>query len=164
MARVIEDEDVIDKYEDRLGTYLVQAAKNEMQTKDSHTLSVLLHSIGDIERISDHAVSIAKAAQEIYNKNLAFSEAAVGELEVFSAAVKEVVRISMEAMKTENFALAQNVEPLEEVIDDIGDEMKKRHIDRLREGRCTIELGFILSDLTTSYKLSLIHISEPTRH
>ncbi len=159
VARVIEDEDVIDKYEDRLGTYLVQAAKSEMQTKDSHTLSVLLHSIGDIERISDHAVSITKAAQEIYNKNLAFSEAAVGELEVFSAAVKEVVRISMEAMKTENFALAQNVEPLEEVIDDIGDEMKKRHIDRLREGRCTIELGFILSDLTTSYKRIADHCS-----
>ncbi|MDO4322688.1 MAG: Na/Pi cotransporter family protein [Lachnospiraceae bacterium] len=159
VLRVMEDEDVIDKYEDRLGTYLVQAAKNEMQTRDSHTLSVLLHSIGDIERISDHAVSIARAAQEIYNKNLAFSEAAVCELEVFSAAVKEVVRISMEAVKTENLIMAQRVEPLEEVIDDIGDEIKQRHIDRLREGRCTIELGFILSDLTTSYKRIADHCS-----
>ena len=157
--RVVEDEDVVDKYEDRLGTYLVQVAKNEMQTKDSHTLSVLLHSIGDIERISDHSVGIVKAAQEIYNKNLSFSEAAVGELEVFSAAVKEVVRITMEAMKTEDVSLARCVEPLEEVIDDIGDEMKKRHVDRLREGRCTIELGFILSDLTTSYKRIADHCS-----
>ena len=159
VVQVGEEEDVVDKYEDRLGTYLVQVAKNEMQTKDSHTLSVLLHSIGDIERISDHAVNIAQAAKEIYDKNLSFSEAAVSELEVFSAAVKEIVRISMEAMKTENFQLAQNVEPLEEVIDDLGDEMKQRHIDRLREGRCTIELGFILSDLTTSYKRIADHCS-----
>ena len=159
VEQVVDEEDVVDKYEDRLGTYLVQVAKKEMQTKDSHTLSVLLHSIGDIERISDHAVNIVKAAQEIYDKNLAFSEAAVGELEVFSSAVREVVRISMEAMKTEDIRLAQNVEPLEEVIDDIGDEMKKRHIDRLREGRCTIELGFILSDLTTSYKRIADHCS-----
>ncbi len=156
---VKEDEDVIDKYEDRLGTYLIQVAKNEMQLKDSHTLSVLLHSIGDIERISDHAVSIGAAAKEIYDKNLAFSEAAVGELEVFSSAVREVVQISMEAMKKEDLALALEVEPLEEVIDDLSDEMKKRHIDRLREGRCTIELGFILADLTTSYKRIADHCS-----
>ncbi len=159
LRQVVEDEDVVDKYEDRLGTYLVQVAKNELQTKDSHTLSVLLHSIGDIERISDHAVNIVNAAKEIYDKNLAFSEAAVAELEVFSAAVKEVVRMTMEAMKTEDISMARNVEPLEEVIDDIGDEMKKRHVDRLREGRCTIELGFILADLTTSYKRIADHCS-----
>lgn len=156
---VEEDEDVIDKYEDRLGTYLIQVARNEMQLKDSHTLSVLLHSIGDIERISDHAVNVAFAAKEIYDKNLAFSEAAVSELEVFSAAVREVVQISMEAMKNEDLALALEVEPLEEVIDDLSDEMRKRHIDRLREGRCTIELGFILTDLTTSYKRIADHCS-----
>ncbi len=159
LEQVTEAESVVDKYEDRLGTYLVQAAKHEMQTKDSHTLSMLLHCIGDIERISDHAVSIASAAREIYEKNLAFSEAAVGELEVFSAAVREVARISMEALKEENTAMAFDVEPMEEVIDDLGDEMKKRHIDRLREGRCTIELGFILSDLTTSYNRIADHCS-----
>lgn len=159
LERVIEDEEVVDKYEDRLGTYLVQAAKHEMQTRDSHTLSVLLHSIGDIERISDHAVGIVNAAKEIYTKNLAFSEAAVKELEVFSSAVKEVVRLTMEAIRTEDVVLACRVEPLEEVIDDIGAEMKKRHVDRLREGRCTIELGFILSDLTTSYKRIADHCS-----
>lgn len=159
LAQVKENEDIIDKYEDRLGTYLVQLAKKEMQTRDSHTLSVLLHSIGDIERISDHAVNIAGAAKEIYDKNLAFSEAAVKELEVFSAAVREVVHISMEAVKQENLDLARRVEPLEEVIDDLGDEMKRRHIDRLREGRCTIELGFVLSDLTTGYKRIADHCS-----
>lgn len=159
LEQVVEDESVVDKYEDRLGTYLIQLSKNELQTKDSHTLSVLLHSIGDIERISDHSVGIVNAAKEIFDKNLAFSEAAVGELKVFSAAVKEVVRLTMEAMKTEDVALARQVEPLEEVIDDIGDAMKQRHVDRLREGRCTIELGFILSDLTTSYKRIADHCS-----
>lgn len=159
VEQVTADEEVIDRYEDRLGTYLVQLAKKEMQIRDSHTLSVLLHSIGDIERISDHAVHIVRAAKEIYDKNLAFSEAAVGELEVFSMAVKEVVWISMEAVRREDAALARQVEPLEEVIDDLGDEMKKRHIDRLREGRCTIELGFVLSDLITSYKRVADHCS-----
>lgn len=157
--QVAEDESIVDSYEDRLGTYLVQTAKHELQRKDSHTLSVLLHSIGDIERISDHAVLIARAAKEIYDKKLAFSEAAAAELAVFSEAVREVVRIAMEAMEKEDFALACNVEPLEEVIDDLADEMKKRHIARLREGRCTIELGFILSDLTTSYQRIADHCS-----
>lgn len=156
---VESQEDVIDRYEDRLGTYLIQISKNELQTRDSRTLSVLLHSIGDMERISDHAVGIIRAAREIYDKELTFSEAAVKELKVFSAAVKEVVRLSMRAVKYENLQLAAEVDPLEEVIDDIGNEMKKRHIDRLREGRCTIELGFILSDLTTSYKRIADHCS-----
>ena len=160
VALVRENETVVDQYEDRLGTYLVQVAKNEMQTKDSHTLSVLLHSIGDIERISDHAVIIANAAKEIYDKNLSFSEAAVEELEIFSAAVRKVVEIAMKAMQEEDLGLARKVEPLEEVIDDLGDEMKKRHIDRLCEGRCTIELGFILSDLMTSYKRIADHCSD----
>ena len=159
VAKVVDGEEAVDKYEDRLGTYLVQLAGREMQVRDSHTLSVLLHSIGDIERISDHAVNIANAAKEVYDKKLAFSEAAAAELEVFAGAVKEVVRITMEAMKSEDIALARRVEPLEEAIDDIGDEMKKRHIDRLREGRCTIELGFILSDLITSYKRIADHCS-----
>ena len=159
LLQVVDDEDVVDKYEDRLGTYLVQVAKNEMQMKDSHTLSVLLHSIGDMERISDHAVNIVNAAKEIFDKNLSFSEAAMGELEVFSGAVKEIVRITMEAMKNEDVELAEKVEPLEEVIDDLSDEIKKRHIARLREGRCTIELGFILSDLMTSYKRIADHCS-----
>lgn len=156
---VIKHEDIIDKYEDRLGTYLIQVAKNKLQNKDSHTLSVLLHSIGDIERISDHSVTIACAAKEIYDKDLSFSEAAMHELEVFSDAVKEVVRTSMLAMESEDISLAEEVQPLAEVIDDMGDEMKKRHIDRLREGRCTIELGFILSDLMTSYKRIADHCS-----
>jgi phosphate:Na+ symporter len=158
-ALVQAGENVVDQYEDRLGTYLVHLAGRELQMKDSHTLSVLLHSIGDIERISDHAVLIVKAAQEICRKQLSFSESALQELAVISEAVREVVRITMEAMKTEDIELAQNVEPLEEVIDDLADEMKKRHVDRLRGGRCTIELGFILSDLTTSYRRIADHCS-----
>ncbi|MDO4299239.1 MAG: Na/Pi cotransporter family protein [Lachnospiraceae bacterium] len=159
VEQVRKEENMIDSYEDRMGTYLVQLSKKEIALRDSHTLSVLLHCIGDIERISDHAVGIANAASEIYKKNLAFSEAAVKELQVFSEAVREVVDISMKAIKSEDAETAKQVEPLEEVIDDIGDEMKKRHVDRLREGRCTIELGFILSDLTTIYKRVADHCS-----
>lgn len=159
VEKVEEMENLIDQYEDRLGTYLIQITKNELQSRDSHTVSVLLHSIGDIERISDHAVMIAHAAKEIYEKKLTFSQAAVQELAVFSAAVKEVVKKTMEAIEKGDANTAYGVEPLEEVIDDIGDEMKKRHIDRLREGRCTIELGFILSDLMTSYKRIADHCS-----
>ena len=159
VREVSHKEEQVDRYEDRLGTYLVQVSKHELTRKDSHTLSVLLHSIGDMERISDHAVSIAKAAEEIYEKNLAFSQAAVRELQVFSAAIKEIVELTMEAVHTENLEKAQQVEPLEEVIDDLSASMKQRHIERLREGRCTIELGFILSDLTTSYQRIADHCS-----
>ena len=156
---VHEDESIVDRYEDRLGTYLVQVTKNEMQTKDSHTLSVLLHSIGDIERISDHAVIIANAAKEIYDKNLAFSEAAAAELEVYSSAVRKVVQIAMEAMQEEDLAMAGKVEPLEEVIDELSKEMKRRHVQRLRSGECTIEMGFILSDITTCLERVADHCS-----
>lgn len=159
LETVVDAEDIIDQYEDRLGTYLIQISKNKLQSRDSHTLSVLLHSIGDMERISDHAVIIADAAKEITEKKLSFSESAKKELAVFSTAVKEVVQITMDAMNHENVAVALDVEPLEEVIDDIRDEIKKRHVDRLREGKCTIELGFILSDLMTSYKRIADHCS-----
>jgi phosphate:Na+ symporter len=156
---VREDEKVMDEFEDRLGTYLLKIAPNELQSRDSHTLSVLLHSIEDLERISDHAVHIADAAREIKKKDLAFSENAMAELEVISGAVREIVALTMSAVKEEKTYLAEAVEPLEEVIDDIGDEMKKRHIARLREGRCTMELGFVLSDLMISYKRIADHCS-----
>jgi phosphate:Na+ symporter len=156
---VCENENIIDQYEDRLGTYLIQIAGSELQSRDSHTLSVLLHSIGDLERISDHAVNIVYAAKEISEKKLSFSEEALRELSVISEAVKEIVELTMKAMKTEDLVLAEETQPLEEVIDDIGDEMKKRHIRRLREGRCTIELGFVLSDLLTSCKRIADHCS-----
>jgi phosphate:Na+ symporter len=156
---VRENEDIIDQYEDRLGTYLIQIAHSELQSRDSHTLSVLLHSIGDLERISDHAVAIVYAAQEIQEKRLSFSDSARDELQVISRAVTEIVFLTMDALRSGNLSLAEEVEPLEEVIDEIGDEIKKRHIDRLRDGRCTMELGFILSDLLTSYKRVADHCS-----
>jgi phosphate:Na+ symporter len=156
---VKESEDIIDRYEDRLGTYLIQISRRELKSRDSHTLSVLLHSIGDLERISDHAVNIVNAAREIHEKKLAFSEAAKAELQVMSEAVKEIVGLAMEAVKTENLRKAEQVQPLEEVIDSVGAEVKKRHIERLRKGICTIELGFILSDLLTSYKRIADHCS-----
>jgi phosphate:Na+ symporter len=156
---VRENEDIIDQYEDRLGTYLIQIAHSELQSRDSHTLSVLLHSIGDLERISDHAVAIVHAAQEVQEKRLSFSDSARSELRVISRAVTEIVFLTMDALKSWNLRLAEEVEPLEEVIDEIGDTIKKRHIDRLRDGTCTMELGFILSDLLTSYKRVADHCS-----
>jgi phosphate:Na+ symporter len=156
---VRENEEVVDQYEDRLGTYLLQLAKKELQLRDSHTLSVLLHSIGDLERISDHAVNIAMAAGEIYEKKLSFSETAIWELKVLFRAVQKIVHLTMEAVRHENLQIAQEVEPLEEVIDEIADEMKHRHIRRLREGRCSMELGFILLDLLTSCKRIADHCS-----
>lgn len=154
-----EDETIIDQYEDRLGTYLIQIAHHELQSRDSHTLSVLLHSIGDLERISDHAVHIVHAASEIHENKLSFSEHAMGEVRVISDAVREIVALTMGAIKGEDLYLAAKVEPLEEVIDDIGAEIRNRHIERLREGRCTIETGLILTDLLTSYKRIADHCS-----
>lgn len=159
LEQVAKAEEAIDHFEDRLGTYLVRLTRNELQSRDSHTLSVLLHSIGDMERISDHGLHIANAAGEIHKKNLSFSSGARAELEVISAAVREVTAKAMEAIETENLPAAADVEPLEEVIDDISDRIKKRHIERLREGKCTIELGFILSDLLTSFKRIADHCS-----
>jgi phosphate:Na+ symporter len=122
-------------------------------------LSVLLHTIGDFERISDHAVNLVQSAKEMYDKEQAFSNKATLELEVFTKALEEVVNLSFEVFKTGDMNRALQVEPLEDAIDELQAQIKKRHIKRLRKGKCTIEMGFILSDIITSYERVSDHCS-----
>lgn len=156
---VIRLEDEVDKYEDELGTYLVKLSSRDLSEKDSHTLNEILHCIGDFERISDHAVNIVEAAGEMQKKELSFSNKAKEELQVYTRAVQDVVNTSFRVFKEENRTLARDVEPLEEVIDFLNEEIKRRHIKRLRKGKCTIEMGFVLSDITTSYERISDHCS-----
>ena len=152
-------EDKVDKYEDELGSYLVRLCSKNLLEKDSHVVSMLLHLIGDFERISDHAVNIMEAGREMAEKKLVFSSEAKKEIEVFTRAIKDIVNISIQVVEDEDKKLAVAVEPLEEVIDHLNDKLKMRHIQRLREGICTIELGFIFSDITTNYERVADHCS-----
>jgi len=152
-------ESQVDRYEDELGTYLMKLSSKTLSQKDSQTLSMLLHCIGDFERISDHALNIAEVAKEMHSKGSSFSSKAEKELKVFSNAIEEIVNTAMDAFSKEDIAEAERVEPLEEVIDEMNDELKKRHIKRLRKGKCTIEMGFVLSDLTTNYERVADHCS-----
>lgn len=158
-ARVVELEELVDHYEDELGTYLVKLSSRHLTEKDSQELSVLLHCIGDFERISDHAINIVESAKEMNAKELSFSKKAQEELTVFTGAVKDIVNTSILVFQEEDLKLALRVEPLEEVIDHLNVEMKKRHIKRLRKGKCTIEMGFILSDISTNYERVSDHCS-----
>ena len=156
---VRETEARIDVYEDRLGTYLVGLSARSLSQADSREVSRLLHTIGDFERISDHAVEIAKAAEEMHTKEIHFSTDAQGEVDVISAAVRRVLHISIESFTTGDVKLAFQVEPLEQVVDHLRSTMKNRHIARLQEGSCTIELGFIFSDLLTGFERVSDHCS-----
>lgn len=158
-AKVIELEDLVDHYEDGLGAYLVKLSSKHLTQKDSQELSVLLHCIGDFERISDHAINVMESAKEMDDKKLSFSKKAQGELNIFTEAVKDIVNTSILVFQKENLKLAGMVEPLEEVIDYLNVEVKRRHIKRLRKGKCTIEMGFVLSDISTNYERVADHCS-----
>lgn len=156
---VQEKEDVIDRYEDKLGTYLVKLTGVELTDAQSSEVSKILHTLSDFERIGDHAVNISGAAQEKYQKNIHFSEEAAEELRVLQSAVTEIVELSSTAFETENVALAYRVEPLEEMIDILCDEMKLRHINRIQRGECTLNHGFVYNDLLTNYERIADHCS-----
>lgn len=158
-AKVIELEDLVDHYEDGLGAYLVKLSSKHLTQKDSQELSVLLHCIGDFERISDHAINVMESAKEMDDKKLSFSKKAQEELNIFTEAVKDIVNTSILVFQKENLKLAGMVEPLEEVIDYLNVEVKRRHIKRLRKGKCTIEMGFVLSDISTNYERVADHCS-----
>lgn len=158
-ARVIELEELVDHYEDELGSYLVKLSSKHLTSKDSQELSVLLHCIGDFERISDHAINIMESAEEMQEKKLYFSRKAEEELAIFTGAVKDIVNTSFQVFTEEDLSLAGKVEPMEEVIDYLNSEVKKRHIKRLRKGKCTIEMGFVLSDISTNYERVADHCS-----
>ncbi len=157
--KVKELEDLVDRYEDQIGTYLVKLSGKNLSMEDSHTLSVLLHCIGDFERISDHSINIMESAVEMQQKEMKFSEDAKKELTVFQNAIHEIVTMAFQVFSQNDTKLAMYVEPLEEVIDGLNAKMKKHHINRLRKGECTIDLGFVLSDLTTNFERVADHCS-----
>ncbi|MBQ6888353.1 MAG: Na/Pi cotransporter family protein [Lachnospiraceae bacterium] len=159
-AKKIEElETIVDEYEDELGSYMVKLSGKSLSEKDNQTVSLMLHNIGDFERISDHALNIKNACQEMYEKQLSFSDKAKEELAVFSKAVRDIMDASVKSFEDNDSDIAIHVEPLEEVIDSLNTEVKKRHIKRLKKGKCTIELGFILSDITTSFERISDHCS-----
>ena len=156
---VIEDENTIDIYEDNIGSYILKIGSKDLSVNDSQIASNLLHTIGDLERISDHAVNIMEAAEEMYTKKVRFSESAENEIDIMIKAVTEILDMSIKCFITSDVALAKDVEPLEDVIDELRTELKNRHVERLREGKCTIELGFILQDLLTNMERVSDHCS-----
>lgn len=157
--RVHELEDMVDKYEDHVGNYLIKLSSKNLSDSDSRQLSMMLHSIGDLERISDHAVSVMKAAEELSTKKLSFSEKGQKELKIYTDAALEIIDIAFDSFVRDDIQMAAHVEPLEEVMDYIKTQVKKRHVTRLQEGRCTIEMGFILSDICTDFERVADHCS-----
>lgn len=156
---IVSLEKIVDKYEDKTSTYLVKIAANNMSASDSKVVSELLHCVGDIERISDHALNVAEAAKEIHDKEITFSKKAMDDLKVITEAVSETLDLAVSALVNDNLDDAKRVEPLEQVIDVLKRVIKNGHISRLRQGDCTMELGFILSDLLTNYERVSDHCS-----
>lgn len=156
---VMELENKIDHYEDKLGSYLIKLSSKTLSEHDSQTTSILLHSISDFERISDHAVNIVDTARELHDKKEHFSDKAQAELKVSTKALMEIMDISFDVFENEDTKLADTVEPLEEVIDNLQVALKKRHIKRLQSGKCTIELGFAFSDIMANYERIADHCS-----
>ena len=159
MQQVIALENRTDTYQDALGTYLVKLSAMNLSTQDNRTLNTLLYTVADIERIGDHAVSVAEAALEMREKNVNFSQQAKAELEVLERAVTDVVERTVDAYHSFDLEQAIKVEPQEQVIDSLVREIKSRHVRRLRDGLCTVEYGFVLEDLLTAYERTADHCS-----
>ena len=156
---VTRKEDAVDHYEDVLGTYLVKLSAKHLSQDDNRTVNTLLHTIGDFERVSDHAVNLIKAAKEIRDKSIQFSEEALNDLSVLEAAVQDIVNRTVDAFQKNDVYAAKKIEPLEEVVDGLVREVKSRHIMRLQAGACSIEYGFVLDDLLTNYERIADHCS-----
>ena len=154
-----DDEERCDHYEDILSTYLVKLSAQKMGRDESEEATELLKTIGDFERISDHAVNILSSAEELERKGLTFSGSALNELSVLTAAVREILSLSLKAFSGQDPAAAQQVEPLEQVIDTLKEQMRTRHILRMQQGTCSIEAGFVLSDLLTDLERTSDHCS-----
>ena len=156
---VCDNETVLDLYEDNLGTYLVKMSEQSLSNADARTVARMLHTIGDFERLGDHAKGLQKVALEIKEKGIAFSSSAQHEIDVLVDAITEIVITTTRVYEKNDYELASRVEPLEQVIDRITAEIKTHHIERLQRGDCTIEMGFILSDLLTNCKRISDHCS-----
>lgn len=152
-------ENLVDRYDDEISGYLVKLSSRNLSESDSRKLNMLLHSVGDLERISDHAMNLADCAKEMNKKGQSFSAKATEELRIFSQAVQDIVDASVTVFETEDEEAAKAIEPFEEAIDILQKEMKKRHTKRLRKGKCTAEMGFVLSDITNNYERIADHCS-----
>ncbi len=159
VERIKELENLTDKYEDKLGTYLVRISKSDLSESDSHAVSRLLHSIGDFERIGDHALNICDSAEEMKQKNIVFSDDATTEIKTVSDATIEILNIAIDSFVNDDAQRAAHVEPLEQVIDKLKDTLKARHVERLQRGECTIQFGFVFSDLLTNFERVSDHCS-----
>lgn len=152
-------EDIVDKYEDKLGTYLIHVTSRELNSDQNGAVGKYLHTINDFERISDHALNIAECAKELYDKEIVFSDKGKAELSVLVSAVSEIVGTTVSAFVDNDIERAYKVEPLEELIDNLCDEMKMHHIDRLQKGLCTLHHGFVFNDLLTNLERVSDHCS-----
>ncbi|MBP3683346.1 MAG: Na/Pi cotransporter family protein [Oscillospiraceae bacterium] len=159
LQQVMDLETKTDDYQDALGTYLVQLSGTHLSVSDNRILNTLLYTVADIERMADHAVSVAKAAREMKEKDIRFSEQAVNELAVLERALEDILQRIIHAYENFDRELALKVEPQEQVIDALVKEVKSRHIRRLREGLCTVEYGFVLDDLLTAFERTADHCS-----
>ncbi len=156
---ILHKEDAVDHYEDVLGTYLVKLGNKHLSREDNRTVNKLLQTIGDFERISDHAVNLLEAAKEIKEKDIRFSKEALSDLSVLESALQDIVNRTVDAYQQNDLYAAGKIEPLEEVVDGLVREVKTRHIARLQAGTCTIEYGFVLDDLLTDYERIADHCS-----
>ena len=157
--KITATENVIDTYEDRIGTYLVRITGRELGEKQNKDVSRFLHTVSDFERIGDHAVNLAKAANEISRKHIEFTEGAGHELHIIAEAVTEIVDISFSSFEHDDVQLAYRVEPLEEMIDILCDKAKHNHVERVRAGDCTLEHGFVFNDMITDFERIADHCS-----
>ena len=157
--KVFDLEELSDRYEDGIGTYIMKITKGELDTKQNIQVSKCLHTLSDFERISDHAKNVVILSKEIHDKGIVFSEAAQNELNVLRGAINEIMSIAIDAFVNEDLNLAVKVEPLEEVVDNLCDEMKLHHTDRLQKGVCSWKQGFVFNDLLTSYERVSDHCS-----
>lgn len=158
-AALQEDEEAIDHYEDKLGTYLIKITSKELTPRQTADVSKYLHTISDLERISDHSLNIGETAQELYTKRIVFSPAGSRELRVMLSAVARILELTISAFLNNDVDAAYRVEPLEELIDNLCDEMKLHHIDRLQSGECTLNHGFAFNDLLTNCERVSDHCS-----
>lgn len=158
-GKILESEEKVDHYEDKLGSYLVKLAGSDFSDEDTKRVSRMLHAIGDMERLSDHAVNILKAAEEMHQKELSFSEDAQKEMSTVTAALRDILNLTFESFLNNDVQIASHVEPLEQVIDSLTAEVKDRHVERLQRGACTINGGFVLSDLLNNFERVSDHCS-----
>ena len=157
--RILQMEDSLDNFEDKLGTYLVKLSSQALSSEDSQVVSKILHAIGDFERLGDHACNLVKVAREIHEKQVSFSPNAAREIKVLTDAIQEILNITACAYDGDSVELAAKVEPLEQVIDRLTVQIKNNHVKRLQHGACTIEGGFILADLLNNYERISDHCS-----